>query len=106
MLAHTEIEIAELHQLLENPACSARLVDVRTPGEYRQGHLPQALNLPLDQLAKRLDTLPRDRSLVIYSNTGQRSAEACTLLHAAGFRDICHLRGGFEAWRVSGLRVA
>lgn len=106
MVAHTEIEIAELHQLLENPDCSALLVDVRTAEEFRQGHLPKAFNLPLEQLPRHLATLPRERALVLYSNAGQRSAEACALLHAAGFRDLCHLRGGFEAWRVSGLKVA
>ncbi len=106
MVAHTEIEIAELHQLLENPACPALLVDVRSADEYRQRHLPSAFNLPLEQLPRRLETLPRERPLILYSNRGQRSADACSLLHAAGFRDICHLRGGIEAWCSSGLKVA
>ncbi len=106
MLAHTEIEIAELHQLLENPDCASLLVDVRTPAEFAQGHLPGAISLPLETLAERLAGLPRDRSLVLYSNRGRRSAEACTRLHEAGFRDLCHLRGGLEAWRSSGLKVA
>ncbi len=106
MPVHTEIEIAELHQLLENPDCDALIVDVREPDEFGRGHLPGAINCPLSSLDTRLAGLPRERSLVLYSGHGRRSAEACTRLHAAGFRDVCHLRGGLEAWRTSGLLVA
>lgn len=106
MPVHTEIEIAELHQLLENPDCTALVVDVREPEEYVGGHLPGAVNWPLSRLDERLSSLPRDRSLVLYSGHGRRSAEACSRLHEAGFHDLCHLRGGLEAWRTSGLLVA
>lgn len=106
MTVHTEIEIAELYQMLQQPDGNALVVDVREPEEFVRGHLPGAVNWPLSSLAGRLSSLPRDRFLVLYSGRGRRSAEAWACLHAAGFSDICHLRGGLEAWRTSGLLVA
>jgi len=70
MPVHTEIEIAELHQLLANPGCTALVVDVREPEEFARGHLPGAVNWPLSRLDERLATLPRDRALVLYSGHG------------------------------------
>jgi phage shock protein E len=65
-------------------------VDVRSPGEFAGGHVDGALNIPLDQLARRIDELGTDRSreIVLYCASGGRSAMACGLLHQLGFERV------------------
>ncbi len=63
-------------------------VDVRTPGEYRAGHAPGAVNIPLDQLPGRLSELDRGRPVVLCCATGSRSAAAASLLRQAGFEAL------------------
>ena len=58
------------------------LVDVRTPEEFRSGHLPGAINLPLDQLGAV--PLPKGRPVFVYCHSGARSAQACSTLRAMG----------------------
>ena len=65
-------------------------VDVRSPGEYAGGHVDGALNIPLDQLQRRIGELGGDRSreIVLYCASGGRSAMACGLLHQLGFERV------------------
>jgi rhodanese-related sulfurtransferase len=62
----------------------AVVVDVRSPAEFAQGHVPGALNLPVDGLAGRLAELPAERMVVVYCASGARSARAAALLRGAG----------------------
>lgn len=59
------------------------LVDVRTPEEYRGGHLPGAVNVPLDQI--RGAELPKEKPLYVYCHSGARSTQACQWLRQAGY---------------------
>ncbi|MBI5063055.1 MAG: sulfurtransferase [Desulfatitalea sp.] len=75
------------------------LVDVRQPEEYRRGHIPGALLLPLPELVKSMDRLPADKELVFYCHSGGRSMAAAAMvaeedLHAT----IYNLTGGMLAW--------
>jgi phage shock protein E len=70
----------------------ARLVDVRTPGEYGSGHLPGAINIPVHELSARLGEVgPKDRPVVVYCASGARSARAKGLLRRAGFQTVHNL---------------
>jgi rhodanese-related sulfurtransferase len=66
----------------------ALVVDVRTRSEFRAGSYPGALSIPLRELSRRLDTLPRDARIVVYCGTGCRSAVAAGLLVRAGFSEV------------------
>ncbi|HEX8904315.1 MAG TPA: rhodanese-like domain-containing protein, partial [Longimicrobiaceae bacterium] len=81
------------------------IVDVRNPSEYEGGHLPGAVNLPLGRLAERLGELPRDRTLVVYCQTGARAGAAAALLKARGFTDVVHLAGDYAEWSRAGRPV-
>jgi len=75
----------------------ALLLDVRSPAEFREAHLPNALNVPVQELPGRLGELaPATRPIVVYCRSGGRSAQATTLLRQAGFevKDI----GPMTAW--------
>jgi phage shock protein E len=66
----------------------ARVVDVRTPEEFRSGAHPGAVNIPLHELAARIHELPRDRPVVVYCASGMRSGAAARLLRKAGLTDV------------------
>lgn len=64
----------------------AALLDVRTPEEYRDGHVPGAVNLPLDRLAE--GELPQGRPIFAYCLSGARSARACAWLKRRGYEAV------------------
>lgn len=84
-----------------NPRASAHrtksdhlLLDVRGPDEFATGHLQDALNIPVDQLAQRLAELgPKSRPIGVYCRSGRRSARAVELLRRAGFQTVVDLGG-------------
>ena len=76
----------------------ATLVDVRTPEEFAAGHLPGAVNLPVDELPQRLGELGSpEKPLVIYCRSGARSTRAERLLKERGFEQVFNL-GPMSAW--------
>ena len=77
------------------------LLDVRTVGENRSGHIEGSLNVPLHELSRRLPELEeyRDREIVVYCASGNRSLNAAHLLQQKGFNAV-NLRGGMGAWRA------
>lgn len=78
---------------------SATLLDVRTEGEYRRGHLNGFRNIPLDDLREHLDELERDKPIYVNCQTGLRSYLACRLLTQYGF-SCAHLSGGCSFYQV------
>ncbi|GGI95803.1 sulfurtransferase [Alicyclobacillus cellulosilyticus] len=94
------IHVEELRQLLRNRPRSVQFVDVREPGEFRQGHIEGFRNIPLSQLRHRLDELDRDKPVVVMCQSGMRSAQAARLLVKHGFSDVRHLPGGILAWNT------
>jgi len=78
---------------------SATLLDVRTEGEYRRGHLNGFRNIPLDDLREHLDELDRGKPVYLNCQTGLRSYLACRLLTQYGF-SCSHLSGGYSFYQV------
>ena len=71
-----------------------QMVDVRTISEYASGHIEGALNIPVDDLRKRLDELDKSKPVYLYCRSGQRSYYAARILKENGF-DVSHLAGGY-----------
>ena len=78
---------------------NATLLDVRTEGEYRRGHLNGFRNIPLDDLREHLDELDRGKPVYVNCQTGLRSYLACRLLTQYGFT-CAHLSGGYSFYQV------
>jgi len=90
-----EIQGGEARQLV---AAGARLVDVRSPEEYARGHLPGAVNIPVQELDRRMAEVgPRDGEVVLYCRSGSRSARATEMLRRQGFSKV-HNLGPMTAW--------
>jgi glyoxylase-like metal-dependent hydrolase (beta-lactamase superfamily II)/rhodanese-related sulfurtransferase len=76
-----------------------QVVDVRGPGEFAEGALPGAVNLPLPRLRARLSELDPERPVLVNCAGGYRSSAAASLLRSAGFTDVSDLLGGWSAWQ-------
>ncbi|MBF5045339.1 rhodanese-like domain-containing protein [Aggregicoccus sp. 17bor-14] len=70
----------------------AALIDVRTPEEFREGHVPGARNIPVQELARRLAEVgPPGTPVVVYCRAGARAASAAELLQRAGYPEVLNL---------------
>jgi|SRR3989344_449371 len=69
-------------------ANGALIVDVRTPGEYKEGHIKGSLNIPLDKIGEAITWLQKDVPTIVVCESGSRSAEAVKILKANGFEKI------------------
>ena len=79
-------------------AAGAVLLDVRSPQEYREGHIPGSQNVPLQQLDKVEEvTENKDTVLYVYCRSGARSRQAVSLLRAMGYTNV-HNIGGIAAY--------
>ncbi len=78
----------------EKIAAGARIIDVRTPVEFRDGSYPGAVNIPLASLPARMHELePRSAPIVLFCASGARSAQGARLLKQAGFTDVINAGG-------------
>jgi phage shock protein E len=81
------------------------ILDVRTPQEYAEGHVPGAVNVPHDQIASRLAEVPKDKDVVVYCRSGRRSALATDVLATHGYSRVFRLEGDMQAWLAGGRPV-
>ena len=89
----TALEFAERRADIAN----LQIVDVRGEGEYIINHIPQAINIPVSQLGKRMSELNPAFPTVVYCAGGYRSSIGASVLRAHGFTDVSDVLGGFEA---------
>jgi rhodanese-related sulfurtransferase len=85
-------------ELTQLQSAGAWVIDVRANGEYITGHIPNSLNLPLDQLKQAAATWDKNQPIVVYCATGARSAEAAFYLASQGFTKVYNLDKGIAAW--------
>lgn len=82
----------------EKAAIPFTFLDVRTPGEYAEGHIPGAINIPLQSLAGRLNEVPKDKRLYVYCRSGNRSTKASKLLAQSGFTQVENFKASMNGW--------
>ena len=100
-----DIEPQELQDLLQSDARPV-VVDVREPWEYKQGHVPGAILMPLGQLASLVGKLDTEKPVAVICASGSRSQSAAALLGQKGFKTIYNVVGGTGAWMYSNLPLA
>ena len=84
--------------LLAAQAKGAQVVDVRTAGEFQLGHIPGAINVPVDEVQTTAKSWDRNATYVVYCASGARSAEAVKIMQSMGFTNIDHFSAGFNSW--------
>ena len=80
----------------------AVLLDVREDDEWEAGHAPQAIHIPLGELAERVGEVPQDGDVYVVCRAGGRSARATMYLNQNGW-DAVNVAGGMQVWHQQGL---
>jgi rhodanese-related sulfurtransferase len=85
----------------------ALVLDVREQAEFAQSHILNARGLPLSQIETRIGDIAKfkDKPVIVYCATGNRSDTAAAALRKHGFSNVLNLSGGFVAWQQAGLPV-
>jgi rhodanese-related sulfurtransferase len=104
----SKIQPSDFHQILSgNP--NTQFIDVRTPAEFREVHVPEAVLHPLGSLNpasfEKETRFDRDKPLYILCRSGARATTASVDLAAAGFKNVQVVKGGIEEWAKKGLPV-
>jgi rhodanese-related sulfurtransferase len=94
----------EAYQLLKERG-DVYLLDVRTAGEFREVRLDGAKLIPIDQLLRRMQEVPRTRPVLVYCAVGSRSSQVVGYMARIGFPEVYNLYGGIYAWGKKGLPV-
>jgi hydroxyacylglutathione hydrolase len=93
----SQMPIDELNHLLAESG-DLTLLDVRRPGEFKAGHVPQAKNAELAHLGDLTEGMDRNERVAVMCQSGYRSAAACSLLQKHGFKNVSNVVGGMSAW--------
>jgi len=75
------------------------ILDVRTNKEYENGHIPGAIHVPLSDIGDKIKKLKKDKELVVYCQSGNRSIWAIKRLMGMGYKNLFNLKGGYHAWK-------
>ncbi len=83
------------------------VLDVRSVGEFEEGHVPGAINIPHNQVEERLAELSQyqDKPVLVYCRSGRRAAMAETILTETGFKQLHHLQGDMIEWSKNNLPI-
>jgi rhodanese-related sulfurtransferase len=94
-------------ELLKTDTNNIVIVDVRTPEEFQQGHVPNAINIPLSKIIKDPTVLmsSKQRAIVLYCRSGYRTGKAVEALQKEGYQNLQHLEGDMQGWLKAGLTV-
>mgnify|MGYP003615131157 FL=1 len=78
------------------------VIDARDAGQFAKGHIPGAIHMDWRQVLAKRHTIPKDKPVLIYCNTGSLSAQAGFALRVAGWDNLRILQGGMEEWKAKG----
>lgn len=103
--AGSALDAAAFGAALKRPGTT--VIDVRTPAEFAEGHLPGAVNIDVGSpdFATRIAGLDKSAPYAVYCRSGNRSAAAVEAMRGQGFTGMYHLAGGITAWQSAGGKV-
>lgn len=83
------------------------VIDVRSPEEYAEGHVPGAINIPHNQLEEHAETLAtlKGKDLLLYCHSGRRAGMAESELTEKGFTNLYHLKGDMQGWKAANMKI-
>ena len=92
-----DVSIEQAFKMWQNK--EAIIIDIRTPQEYKEGHIPGVANIPLDQLAERNREIPTDKKVLLICRSGNRSSQGTSLLRSKGFGNVYNITKGMSSWQ-------
>ena len=92
-----EIDQITVYELKKN-AEEFQIVDVRSPDEWKEGHIPGAVHIFLPEVEERSGELNKKQPVAVYCDSGYRASVAASLLQASGF-DVHNVPGSWQAWK-------
>lgn len=98
-----KVACAELQKMIAEKRSDYVLVDVRDVSEFKEGHIPTAINIPADKFASESSVLPKEMKVIVYCNTGSRSYLAYRKLISLSYPDIYQTL--FADWKDAGMTV-
>src|SRR5699024_1280339 len=93
-----QITVYDLADMLKDKDNDYQYIDVRSPKKFRELHVYGFKNIPLNDLKKEIDTLSKDKKVVVMCQRGIYGNEACKILKRQGFSDLANVRGGVVTW--------
>ena len=106
--AVTEVKLVPVEDVLNIVQMEeAQLIDVRTPEEYGEGHIANALNIDYfsDNFVENMEKLDKEKPVVLYCKSGNRSNKSAQKLKESGFSKIYDVDGGITEWKSKGFDV-
>ncbi|WP_455537941.1 rhodanese-like domain-containing protein [Terrisporobacter sp.] len=102
---YTTVSGSQLKEILNNS--NVLILDVRNQNEYGRGHIPNAVNIPLDELPRKLSQINsyKNDEIVVYCAFGGRSLKAADILSKNGFKKIYNLSGGISSYKGKLSRI-
>lgn len=97
-----EVSVAQAAALREQ---GAFILDVRTPEEWAEYHIPGSTLIPVDELESRIAEVPQGQQVVVVCRSGNRSAVGRDILKDASFDQVTSMAGGLKAWSADGLET-
>lgn len=93
---YEDVNVKQAKELIDSG--EVIIIDVRSQEEYDEGHIPNSLLIPVDEIDNRMDELDKDASYLMVCRSGNRSANASDLLAKNGFAHIKNMKGGMNDW--------
>ena len=99
------VDVVKYENKMKQP--DVQLIDVRTPEEFREGHLEKAINIDItaDNFDTKVATLNKEKPIMVYCKSGGRSARASARLKDLGFKNITDLDGGIMNWKSENKKI-
>jgi rhodanese-related sulfurtransferase len=100
-----QVDAKTAHEMTKDSGIA--ILDVRTLPEFQGGHIRGAVLIPVDEIASRIGSFVqnKNRQVLVYCLTGNRSMVASRMLRRNGFKHIMNLKGGIKAWKAKGFTV-
>jgi rhodanese-related sulfurtransferase len=99
------VATVDVREAFDRQSKGARIIDVRTPQEFRAGHPKGARNISPQQIKGDSTGLKKDDEVLVICASGHRSARAAHQLAGMGFANVSNVAGGLQAWAGAGLPV-
>jgi hydroxyacylglutathione hydrolase len=103
------LPLARLPQMtvdeVKNRGGDLQVLDVRSPEEWEDGHIPGAQYIFLPELEKKFDRLEKSKPVAVYCDSGYRASIAASLLVRHGFTQVHNVPGSWKAWKASGYEI-